>query len=260
MLWAAAILFALFPPAGAAVATVSTISTRYGRPVGSHPHVRAVREHARKQGATARNALAPQRDNNAFVARTRTSIVPQSTDISAMEPNEKPGKVTLKDRFKNLFQKMNLDRKRMAELGLGCLLSYGFVSNINVGILTSIAWGSFSLNTGLSPLAPGQWAKFVAVQVGLYAVFGNLLRPLRLAISIAIAPMFDRIISFLQTRLKIPKSMAVLANVVIFNFIINIAFMVTGIWLASTIVGVPAIPAEQFEFPWERWPGWSKPA
>uniref|UniRef100_A0A7S3Z0W2 Uncharacterized protein n=1 Tax=Lotharella globosa TaxID=91324 RepID=A0A7S3Z0W2_9EUKA len=112
MLWAAAILFALFPPAGAAVATVSTISTRYGRPVGSHPHVRAVREHARKQGATARNALAPQRDNNAFVARTRTSIVPQSTDISAMEPNEKPGKVTLKDRFKNLFQKMNLDRVR----------------------------------------------------------------------------------------------------------------------------------------------------
>uniref|UniRef100_A0A7S0H113 Uncharacterized protein n=1 Tax=Amorphochlora amoebiformis TaxID=1561963 RepID=A0A7S0H113_9EUKA len=132
--------------------------------------------------------------------------------------------------------------KRMAALGLGCLLSYGFVSNINVGVITAVAWASFSKQTGLSPLAEGQWLKFVAVQVGIYAVVGNLLRPVRLALAVSVAPMFNKAIAFLQNKLQVSKGLAVFLNVVLFNVIINISFMCTGIWIASKLVGVPAIP------------------
>eukprot|EP00467_Chlorarachnion_reptans_P016926 CAMPEP_0114516496 /NCGR_PEP_ID=MMETSP0109-20121206/17360_1 /TAXON_ID=29199 /ORGANISM="Chlorarachnion reptans, Strain CCCM449" /LENGTH=201 /DNA_ID=CAMNT_0001696891 /DNA_START=275 /DNA_END=880 /DNA_ORIENTATION=+ len=157
-------------------------------------------------------------------------------------PDEKP-RVTLRQRALNFFTgggKFN--REKLAALGLGCLLSYGFISNINVGILTSIAWATFSKQTGMSPLEAGQWPKFVAIQVGLYAVFGNLLRPARLALAVSVAPIFDRIIGVIQRRLQASRAVGIFVTVFLFNFVINILFMCSGIYLASQIVGVPAIP------------------
>mmetsp|Transcript_25786 Transcript_25786/g.35915 ORF Transcript_25786/g.35915 Transcript_25786/m.35915 type:complete len:267 (+) Transcript_25786:93-893(+) len=162
--------------------------------------------------------------------------VPESATGSA-----KP--TTFKDRVLSfLGGGVKLDKQRLAALGMGCLLSYGFISNINVGVLTSIAWASFSMKTGLSPLDPGQWPKFVAVQVGLYAVVGNLLRPVRFGLAISISPLFNRMIAFLQRRFQVNKTTAIFLNVLFFNVIVNIMFMCSGIYLASKIAGVPAIP------------------
>jgi hypothetical protein len=43
------------------------------------------------------------------------------------------------------------------------MLSYGWVSNVNMGICMISAWVTFGKSTGLSPLDAGQWPKFLAV-------------------------------------------------------------------------------------------------
>ncbi|GAB5371436.1 hypothetical protein AAMO2058_001579800 [Amorphochlora amoebiformis] len=191
-----------------------------------------------------RKASRPGLANSLMLTRdllvTRTT---SGTGEMALDTPQNKTKKTMKQRILTyLSGGGSFDRKRMAALGLGCLLSYGFVSNINVGVITAVAWASFSKQTGLSPLAEGQWLKFVAVQVGIYAVVGNLLRPVRLALAVSVAPMFNKAIAFLQNKLQVSKGLAVFLNVVLFNVIINISFMCTGIWIASKLVGVPAIP------------------
>eukprot|EP00466_Bigelowiella_natans_P019197 jgi/Bigna1/68109/fgenesh1_pg.5_\ len=181
-------------------------------------------------------------ENRLHLVQASDAALPASSDAAGL-PSESSKNIstrpmTIKGRIINfLTGGGKLDRQKMAALGLGCLLSYGFVSNINVGILTAIAWASFSTQTGLSPLEPGQWPKFVAVQVGLYAVIGNLLRPFRLALAVSISPFFNKFIELVS------RAAAIFLNVLLFNFIINISFMVSGIWVASKVSGIPAIPA-----------------
>ena len=91
-----------------------------------------------------------------------------------------------------------LNKERLAKLGTSALLSYGAVSNLNAITLVIVAWCGFASNTGLSPLAPGQWKAFLAAYTALYAVVGNLGRPLRFTLSVAAAPFFDRIVKFFQ--------------------------------------------------------------
>ena len=45
------------------------------------------------------------------------------------------------------------------------MLSYGAVSNVNMGVSMIMAWVTFGKSTGLSPLDAGQWPKFLAVGI-----------------------------------------------------------------------------------------------
>ena len=56
----------------------------------------------------------------------------------------------------------------------------------------SVAWFTFCQSTGLSPLAPGQWSKFLAVYAGIYLTFGTITRPFRMAFSVGVTPLFGQ--------------------------------------------------------------------
>jgi hypothetical protein len=129
-------------------------------------------------------------------------------------------------------------RQRFGKLGLQAALSYGWVSNMSYSVAVSLAWYIFSKQTGKSPLAPGQWKGFLAVYAGFF-VFNNLVRPVRMAVAVGVAPVFDRIIANIQTKLKVNKGTAVFVTVIIANLIGTIMFMSAGILLASTMAGVP---------------------
>ena len=128
--------------------------------------------------------------------------------------------------------------QKLAKMGMSVLLSYGFVSNMSYSITVSLAWYIFSKRTGVSPLAPGQWPKFLAVYAGFY-VFNNIVRPLRITLSVYVSTFFDNMVKAAQKRLKCSKGLAIGAIVFFFNIVGTIAAMSAGITLASAASGVP---------------------
>ena len=138
----------------------------------------------------------------------------------------------------------------LAKLGIDAFFTYGFVSNVNAGITIALAWGTFTRASGLSPLAPEQWSKFLAVYVGIYATLGTVLRPFRLAIAVGMTPGFSAIVKRLQTSMpfygKRPK-LARTAALVIVSFLGNICVTCgvagLGIYISSVFTGVPVFPA-----------------
>ena len=103
-----------------------------------------------------------------------------------------------------------LDRERLKALGTGAVASYGAVSNVTYGGGMAVSWVGFVKKFGVSPLASGQWPKFLA----FYSAFWmaqNFVRPLRLSLALAMAPAFDRFVDLLAARLRIsrPRAFAV---------------------------------------------------
>ena len=97
--------------------------------------------------------------------------------------------------------------------------------------------------TGLSPLAPGQWKKFLAVYAGFY-VFNNIVRPIRLAASVAVSPRFDDLVLWVQNRFGVRKGIAVTITVIVVNVFGTIFVSAALIGLASALAGVPVFPAK----------------
>jgi hypothetical protein len=134
-------------------------------------------------------------------------------------------------------------RQRLTKMGLSVVLSYGWVSNVSYSVSVSLAWYIFSKRTGLSPLAPGQWKPFLAVYAGFF-VFNNVIRPVRVGLSIGVASYFDSIVNAVQDKLRVSKSVAVALTVFFANVVGTIALMCAGITLASLAAGVPVFAAK----------------
>jgi len=90
-------------------------------------------------------------------------------------------------------------------------------------------------------LAPGQWKPFLAVYAGFY-VFNNIVRPIRFAMSVAVAPVLDKVVKWVQEKLSISKGLAIGLTVFIVNVIGTTSLMCAGIALASALAGVPVFP------------------
>lgn len=100
-----------------------------------------------------------------------------------------------------------LDRERLKALGTGAVASYGAVSNITYGGGMAVSWVGFVKKFGVSPLATGQWPKFLA----FYSAFWmaqNFVRPLRFSLALAMAPAFDRFVDLLASKLRISRPKA----------------------------------------------------
>ena len=132
-------------------------------------------------------------------------------------------------------------KQRLAKMGLSALLSYGFVSNMSYSVTVSLAWFGFSKKTGLSPLAPGQWKPFLAVYAGFY-IFNNVVRPIRLAVSVGVTPYFDRAVAAVQRKTKLNKSASIGVVVFLANFCGTLTAMSLGVLVASIAAGVPIFP------------------
>lgn len=163
-------------------------------------------------------------------------------EIETSKPQEEQNLSTIARFRKRLFPPKEDDgltfKQKLAKMGLSVALSYGWVSNVSYSITVSLAWFIFSKRTGLSPLAPQQWKKFLAVYAGFY-VFNNIVRPIRLGMSVGVSIYFERIINAIQERLGVKKGVAIFITVFLANVVGTISLMSLGIWLASVAAGVP---------------------
>lgn len=108
-------------------------------------------------------------------------------------------------------------------------------------IVKSLCDGTRNIQTGLSPLAPGQWKPFLAVYAGFY-VFNNIVRPIRFGASVVVAKYFDNFVAFVERKKKLPRKWAIGAVVFLANVCGTFLAMGLGITLASTAAGVPIFP------------------
>lgn len=156
-------------------------------------------------------------------------------------------KATFLSKLKNLFRMngqngVTLDKKGLSKLGLNCLLAYGFVSNVSYITCLILSWITHGKSTGLSPLAPGQWKKFLLVYATFFAV-NNVLRPLRFSLSLVITPVFDGLIELCQR--KTGWSTRNSTGFIIFS--VNVCgtflYLFGGLFIATSVAGVPLLPA-----------------
>lgn len=184
--------------------------------------------------------------NRPVIRRSTTLRDVSKTDEDAenrwsTKPPSDALQLTLSQRIKKYFSPPDdglTFRQRLAKMGLAAVLSYGWVSNMSYCVSVSAAWYIFSSQTGLSPLAPGQWKKFLAVYAGFF-VFNNIVRPIRFAVAVGISPQFDKVVANIQTRLRVNKATATAITVIIANIVGTTALMCAGIALAATLAGVP---------------------
>eukprot|EP00590_Aulacoseira_subarctica_P010828 CAMPEP_0172422520 /NCGR_PEP_ID=MMETSP1064-20121228/8661_1 /TAXON_ID=202472 /ORGANISM="Aulacoseira subarctica , Strain CCAP 1002/5" /LENGTH=208 /DNA_ID=CAMNT_0013163419 /DNA_START=109 /DNA_END=735 /DNA_ORIENTATION=+ len=176
---------------------------------------------------------------------THHSLAPQSVSpsISAVKKKNAPIFSRLKFWGNSNTQESNSStfKQKLAKAGMSALLSYGFVSNMSYAVTVSLAWYISSKRTGLSPLQKGQWPGFLAVYAGFY-VFNNIIRPARLALAIGVTKYFDSAVINLQQKLNCSKAVAIGVLVVLANLIGTTLAMSLGIYLASTVAGVPVFP------------------
>lgn len=133
-------------------------------------------------------------------------------------------------------------RQRLAKMGLAAMLSYGFVSNMSYAITVSCAWYIHNVQNKVSPLSPGQWKPFLIIYSGFW-IFNNIVRPIRLGISLAVvAPQFDRILNYIQTQYHVSRTVAIAVTVFMANVVGTISAMSIGIVIASLLSGVPILP------------------
>lgn len=134
-----------------------------------------------------------------------------------------------------------LNTQKLASAGASTVLSYGFVSNVNAFTLLMIAWYSFVTSTGLSPMAPGQWPKYLVLYGTLYATVGNLLRPARIALAATLAPVFERVVTWFQKRFNLGRPWAFAATVFAVNVCGTFTYMGLGVLGLSALLGKPLL-------------------
>eukprot|EP00930_Biecheleria_cincta_P087273 TRINITY_DN76521_c0_g1_i1.p1 TRINITY_DN76521_c0_g1~~TRINITY_DN76521_c0_g1_i1.p1 ORF type:complete len:245 (+),score=31.65 TRINITY_DN76521_c0_g1_i1:42-776(+) len=152
---------------------------------------------------------------------------------------EKENATTLKARLTAWWRKnARMDSKQLRKMGLMCLLSYGFVSNVNAVILILLATYRAIVATGASPLAEKAALKqFGITWLGLYMV-SNLLRPLRISLALGISPVIDKLVNRIQVGLGCKRWLAVTLAVVLLNIVGTIAILYFGMTLVSASTGV----------------------
>eukprot|EP00976_Prorocentrum_cordatum_P101564 1192686-Prorocentrum_minimum.AAC.2 len=144
----------------------------------------------------------------------------------------------------NFYKDGKLDKSKLASVGASVTLSYGFISNVNAFSLLMIAWYTFTKSTGLSPLDPGQWPKYLTLYAGLYATIGTILRPARIAACGVLTPVFENIVTFFQKRFKFSRPWAFAATVFCVNILGTLTYFAVGGWLVCKLLGMPLFPTK----------------
>ena len=98
-----------------------------------------------------------------------------------------------------------------------------------------------SLQSGLSPLSPGQWKPFLGWYAGFYAI-NSLLKPVRFVLALGVAPHTNQFMWFLQERFQFSKSLAVASSTAAL-MIISGGLIATAISVASLASGTPVVPS-----------------
>ena len=144
------------------------------------------------------------------------------------------------------FLKSKFTRKNLSAMGMSLLLSYGFVSNVNSAAMMGWVWAKYVKDTGMSPFIgwrpPFVTPKFLAYYGAIYITLGSLLRPVRAAIATGLAPLFNKAIENLQTKLKFSKGMAVFTVIFMGNIVFTILWLLFNVRVACWVFRVPVAP------------------
>lgn len=163
----------------------------------------------------------------------RAAELPSEADETALsdvtEPSGEDAAPSFWTKARNAIFGGKLDKERIKALGLGAVLSYGFVSNTTYGACIVIAWVTHVKRTGLTPLAPGQWPGFLAVYAGLWAM-QNILRPIRFTVAVAMTPFVDRLMTYVQNKLSVSKGKS-FALLLISLALFSISYLVFFLWV-----------------------------
>ncbi|CAN0066700.1 unnamed protein product [Pylaiella littoralis] len=228
----------------------STRSSAWATPIGGKRRERRERRHLPWPLRAASGAAAdgsnetPEVPTVLGVHDPRNRKTPSEIKAVAGSKNdEEKNGAPLKRAFRRVgrFFGAGKELPNIKELGLYAILSYGFVSNASYSICVGLAWFAASKKTGLSPLAPDQWQFFLVSYAALFAI-NNVLRVPRFALSISLAPAFDRFIAFLMRKTGRGKAFATGLCVFFVNVLGTITLMTTGVLLASLFSGVPFWP------------------
>jgi len=210
------------------------------------PFQRRNNHHRRHRSSTTTSANSPARASSSTTTTTTSTAMQASTGGGEEQPQEQEQQVGI---VKGMLRYFSIDfsknkedgmtvKERLAKMGMATLLTYGWVSNMNSIILTSLSWYVFNVRTRLSPLAPGQWKPFLGVYAGFY-VISSFLRPFRVAAAIAMGPSFDKAIQWIQDKTQWSKAVSTAVMVVLANLVCTCIAMAGGIVLASLFSGVP---------------------
>jgi hypothetical protein len=138
---------------------------------------------------------------------------------------------------------LSMSKDSLSKLGLNVLLAYGFVSNVSYITCLILAWIAHGKSTGLSPLVPGQWKKFLLVYATFFAA-NNILRPLRFSLSLVITPAFDKLIDLIQEKTKWTRRSSTGITIFLVNVCGTFTYLFLGLFLATTLAKVPLFPAK----------------
>ena len=93
------------------------------------------------------------------------------------------------------------------------------------------------LQTGLSPLAPGQWKSLLKAYGTIYAIV-QLLRPFRVAAAVAMSKMSNSFLEETQVQLNCSRGVAIVVQYAL-GWLAWAVVATSGIALASWCSGVP---------------------
>lgn len=127
-----------------------------------------------------------------------------NSDSTTTSNGVKPGGFI--DLVKSWVEASKVDKQKLAEYGLGAFAAYGIISNLNAGVLMTLAWLAVVKRTGVSPIE-GQWPAFLAMYAGLW-VGASFMRPIRLSLALAAAPLVNVFLEATQKRLGVNKGVA----------------------------------------------------
>lgn len=178
----------------------------------------------------------------------RHKVLKASKESKGDDPKEveEVEEVTNTSRLKRWWKKTaKLDAKALRKMGLMCLLSYGFVSNVNALMLLLLATYRSILATGQSPLTSKAALKqFGITWAGLY-VISNIVRPVRISIALAISKPIDSLVKWFEEKLTCKRWMAIGTVMLFLNVFLTIGMLWGGMMLVSTLTGVQ-VSASQF--------------
>ncbi|CAB9502268.1 expressed unknown protein [Seminavis robusta] len=128
-------------------------------------------------------------------------------------------------------------KQKLAKKGFAAFATYIFLGNFSSVSLLSCAWYVFSVRTGVSPIAPGQWKPFLAVLSGFLAI-NVAIKPVKISVALAATPLTERAMGCLKHKCHGSKSLTT-GLVLSFLIVAALCSLSGGVIVASTLAGVP---------------------
>mmetsp|Transcript_44892 Transcript_44892/g.103853 ORF Transcript_44892/g.103853 Transcript_44892/m.103853 type:complete len:266 (-) Transcript_44892:164-961(-) len=141
-------------------------------------------------------------------------------------------------RVRSWWSANKIDSKKLRQMGVMVMLSYGFISNVNAMALILIATFRAISVTGCSPFtSPASFRQFGITYAGLYLV-SNIVRPARIAMAVALQPMFEGFVTRVEKTLSCKRGRAIVVVVIIANVFGTCALLAGGLFGISVVTGV----------------------